>query len=363
MRFLFAGGGTGGHIFPAIAIADSIRAIEPDSEILFIGSKGRLEEKIVPANNYEIKIIELHGLNRKKIFSNLNLPSMIWKSISEVKKIIKDFNPDAVIGTGGYVSAPLLYAAGKMNIPIFMQEGNAIPGKVTKMFSKKAKRIFINLIDSKSYLKNRDNIIQVAHPIRFSKGKILKREALKYFNFEEAPTLFVFGGSQGARAINSGIAAILEKLIKLKINIIWQTGRNDYQKIKALAGKFENKVKVFDFINEMNISYSASDLVICRAGISSIMELAALRMPSILIPYIYAAENHQEKNALALSEKDACILLKEKDIENNLYNTISEVIFDNERLKELGNNISKFSDSESALKIAKEILKCLKYGK
>ena len=362
MRYLFAGGGTGGHIFPAIAIADSIRKIDGDAKILFLGSKGRLEEKIVPANNYEMKIIELHGLNKGKVISNLNLPIMIMRAVSEVKKIVKEFKPDAAVGTGGYVSAPLIYVARRQGIPYFMQEGNAIPGKVTRMFGKNAEKIFVNFNDAKKYFKYKDNIISAAHPIRFSQGKIRKIEALGHFNLEDLPTLFVFGGSQGASAINNAIAEIIDNLAELDINIIWQTGKNDFDKIRLSCQKYENRIKVFEFINEMNMAYSASDLVVCRAGISSIMELAALSMPSVLIPYRYAAENHQEKNALALSSEAACILIREEELNKKLFDTIKEYISDRNKLESLGKNINKFSDADSALKIANEIFNTLKNG-
>ncbi len=362
MRYIFAGGGTGGHIFPAISIADCIRRIDSDAKILFIGSKGRLEEKLVPQNNYEIKIIELHGLNKGKVISNLNLPFMIIRAVREVKKIVKEFNPDAVVGTGGYAAAPLIYVAEKAGIPVFMQEGNAIPGKVTKMFAKKAARIFVNFNDAKKYFRYKDNLTVEAHPIRFSKGKIRRTEALGFFKLEEHPVLFVFGGSQGASAINSAVLKIADKLSELNINIIWQTGKKDFNKIKESTSKHENRIKVFEFINEMNIAYSAADLCVCRAGISSIMELAALSMPSLLIPYRFAAENHQEKNALALSSADACIVLKENELDDKLFSTIAGYIADSRKLETLGRNINKFSDPDSALKIANEIFNSIKNG-
>lgn len=358
MNIIMTGGGTGGHIFPAIAIADSLKNKVLNSQILFIGAKGKMEERIVPANNYEIRSINISGLRRGKYLEWLAVPLKFICSVRKCKKIINEFKPSAVVATGGFVSAPVIYSALKKKCKVVLQEGNAIPGKVTKMFAEKADKVIVNFEETKQYLKRKDNILRIAYPIRIFKENINRNDACEIFGIDKnRKTLFVFGGSQGSASINKILGNKIPELYAADLNIIWQTGNNDYNRIKNEYEKFSGKVKIFGFIDKMFTAYTASDLVICRAGVSSIMEIASVKKPAILVPYPYAAENHQERNARALAEKNACIFIQECQLEEKLFETVKVTITDDAVLKKLSDNIYGFSDPESANKIVDEIIK------
>ena len=310
MKVILTGGGTGGHLFPAIAIADSIKKFNPDTKILFVGAEGKIEERLVPENNYEIKTVKIAGLNKKNILKNLLLPVKILSSLKKCKEILSEFKPDVAIGTGGFASAPLIYQCKKMKIPYFLQEGNAYPGKVTKMFSDAAVKVYINFEETAKWLKRKDNLEKMAHPIRSNDVNVEKQKAKEFFGINNVnKVLFVFGGSQGSVAINNALKKIVKKLLENKLNVLWQTGKKSYNEIKSYCEELGENIKVFEFIKEMNIAYYSTDLVVCRSGISSIMELAAHSVPAILVPFPYAAENHQEKNARALESMNACKVL------------------------------------------------------
>lgn len=360
MRVVFTGGGTGGHIFPAIAIADSLKEKNKDIQMLFIGARGKMEERIVPANNYNIKSINISGLQRGKYHKWLLVPYKFIKSVNDCGNILKEFYPSVVVATGGFVSAPVIYSALRMKCKVILQEGNALPGKVTKYFSGKADKVIINFDETSQYLKRKDNIIKIAYPIRLIKSEINKTDAKKFFGLEnDNKTLFVFGGSQGSAAINKVILKNISRYADLGINIIWQTGKSDFGKIKNECEKLSGIVKIFEFIDRMYTAYTASDLVICRAGVSSIMEIAALKKPSVLIPYPFASDNHQEKNARALEKSNACIVLMESEAEEKLFDMIKDTITSDKTLKLMSDNVYKFSDSGSADKISDEILKII----
>jgi UDP-N-acetylglucosamine--N-acetylmuramyl-(pentapeptide) pyrophosphoryl-undecaprenol N-acetylglucosamine transferase len=361
MKILFAAGGTGGHIFPAISIADEIKKMYDKSEILFIGAKGRIEEKIVPANNYELRTISISGLNRRDIIRNLRVPFKLLGALHSSKKILKEFHPNVVVGTGGFVSVPVIINAKRMSIPILLQEGNSFPGKATRYLSKKADKVIINFDETSKFLKRNDNIIRISHPIRRSLSKVDRVKALEFFGLrKDYKTLFIFGGSQGAQAINAGIEKIIHKLYFEKVNIIWQTGATDFRRLKDKFNGFDSNVKIFEFIENMQYAYSAANLVICRSGISSIMELAYLKVPAILIPYPLSAENHQEKNARSLEDRNACLVIVQNEIEEKLYKMILEYINKPSKLKEIRKHIGEFSDPDAAYKISKEVLNLVK---
>jgi UDP-N-acetylglucosamine--N-acetylmuramyl-(pentapeptide) pyrophosphoryl-undecaprenol N-acetylglucosamine transferase len=353
MRIIFTGGGTGGHIFPAIAVADELKKSYEEVKILFVGAKGRIEEKIVPANNYELKTISIEGFNRRNLIGNLKLPSKILKALKNCKEILKDFKPDAVVGTGGFASAPMVYSAIKMKIPTMIQEGNSYPGKVTKFLAGKSKIVIVSFDETKDYLRRKDNVYKISYPVRNSLSKTDKIGALNSLGLNNGNrTLFAFGGSQGAKGINDALKNKIKALYDENINLIWQTGKNSFSEIKELCRPYEDKVKIFEFIDNMKIAYSASDLVICRSGMSSIMELSFLNMPAILVPFPLSADNHQEKNARTLENSRACILILQKELESKLISVITNTIFNNETLNTLGENIYKFSDPDSAKIIA-----------
>lgn len=353
MKIIFTGGGTGGHIFPAIAVADELKKNYEDVHILFVGAKGRIEEKIVPANNYELKTINISGFDRRKIFGIVKLPVKFFMALKNCKEILKDFKPNAVVGTGGFASAPMVYSAIKMKIPSIVQEGNSFPGKVTRYFAGKASKVIVSFEETKDFLKRKDNVLKISYPVRNSLTKTDKVGALNYFGLNNGnKTLFVFGGSQGARGINDAIKNNIKAFYDENINLIWQTGKTSFNELKKLCEPYEDKIKIFEFIDDMKYAYSASDMVICRSGMSSIMELSFLKMPAILVPLPTSADNHQEKNARTLNNSKACILLLQSELESKLLNVVTNTIYNNDTLNKLGDNIFKFSDPDSAKKIA-----------
>jgi UDP-N-acetylglucosamine--N-acetylmuramyl-(pentapeptide) pyrophosphoryl-undecaprenol N-acetylglucosamine transferase len=356
MRVIMTGGGTGGHIFPAIAIADEIMKRDEKSKILFIGAKGRMEERVVPENNYEIKLIEVTGFNRKNIFNNVTFLKNYLNSLVKCKKIMVEFKPDVVVGTGGYVSGPVISSAVKKGIPTLIQEGNSYPGKVTKYLSGRVNRVVVNFKEAGKYLKRKDNVVEISYPVRNKLKVYGKEEASRFIGLNHNnKTLFVFGGSQGAKAINECLRASVKSLNENGINIIWQTGKSNYKEIsESFGNKYEN-LKIFEFIKEMDAAYSASDLVVCRAGISSIMELSLFKKPAILVPLPTAAENHQEKNALSLIERNAAIMIKEENLNSTFLDVVNETINSEPILKSLSENISKIYDIDAPFKIYNEI--------
>ncbi|HRA99940.1 MAG TPA: undecaprenyldiphospho-muramoylpentapeptide beta-N-acetylglucosaminyltransferase [Ignavibacteria bacterium] len=358
MKYLFAGGGTGGHIFPAIAIADEIRKLDHEAEILFVGAKGRIEEKIVPQNNYKLEVISISGFDRQNFFKNILLPVKVMTSITQSRKIIRDFSPDVVIGTGGFVCGPVIYTAKRMGIPSLIQEGNSFAGKTIKILSEKSDKVVINFEETKNFLKRKDNIIKISHPVRNSLSIKNREDSLLKFGLEtKKKSLFIFGGSQGATAVNSALIKIIPDLNKEDINIIWQTGENDFDKISEMLKELDHKIRILKFVNNMDEAYSAADLIICRAGITSIMEIALLKKAAILIPFPGAAEDHQVKNAMSLKKMNAAEVILQENIEKELLPGILRLIRNDNALNELRNNVSEFSDRDAARKIAEEVLK------
>jgi len=358
MRYLFAGGGTGGHIFPAIAIADEIKKIDWESEILFIGAKGRIEEKIVPSNNYRLVTIDITGFDRSAINKNASLPYKFISALIRCRKIIKGFKPDVVIGTGGFVCGPVIYVANRMKIPTLIQEGNSFAGRTIKFLAAKANRVVINFEETRNYFKRKDNIIKISHPIRSSLKRTDRRKALEYFGLPaDNKTIFIFGGSQGARGINNGIEKIVGRLFENDLNVIWQTGKSDHEKLSKEFEFLGSRVKILEFIDNIDYAYSASDIVICRAGITSIMEIAYLEMASILIPLPTSAENHQELNARSLATREAAILILQNEMEKKLFDEIISLLKDEKRILRMKEEVKSFSDAEAASKIAREVIK------
>ncbi|MGB9697035.1 MAG: undecaprenyldiphospho-muramoylpentapeptide beta-N-acetylglucosaminyltransferase [Ignavibacteria bacterium] len=356
MRIVFAGGGTGGHIFPAIAIADEIKKMISDSQILFIGAKGKLEEKLVPLNNYTLKTLDIYGFDKSKIAKNVFLPFKFAKAVRQSKELIRDFSTDVVIGTGGFASAAPVYAALKLKIPVVIHEGNVFPGKVTRYFASKVTRVIVSFEETSQYLKSKDNVSYFSYPVRSSLKKYRKPEAKNKFGFnEKQKIILVFGGSQGSKVLNEQILKILPELVDRKIGIIWQTGVNDYKQVEEAIKNFGEYVLLNEFITDMGAAYSASDIAICRAGISSIMELAYLGVPAILVPYPFSANNHQVKNAENLALQGACIHLPQNEI-GKLKNIILDLIENDEKRHKLGENINKLSDVDAASKISRFII-------
>lgn len=362
LRVIVSGGGTGGHIFPAVSIANAIKQQHPDAEILFVGAEGRMEMQRVPAAGYKIVGLPVRGLARP-LWSPKNIGVMMdfFRSKQMVKKIIRDFKPHVAVGVGGYASAPTLNAAYSLGIPCLIQEQNSYAGVTNKSLAKKARKVCVAYSGMERFFPA-DKIIMTGNPVRQNllDVKVSKEEALRSFGLlPNHRTILIIGGSLGARTVNESVLQYLEEIRQSNVQIIWQTGKYYSEEIKAALAKVDEipNLKVMDFISSMDNAYAAADLVISRAGASSISELCLLGKPSILVPSPNVAEDHQTKNALALSTKDAAIFIADKDARNQLIPTALKTVVDESRLASLSANVLKLAFHDSADIIAKEVFK------
>ncbi|MCD6112195.1 MAG: UDP-N-acetylmuramate--L-alanine ligase [Bacteroidales bacterium] len=362
VKIIISGGGTGGHVFPAIAIANALKEKINNLEILFIGAKGKIEMEKIPAQGYKIIGLNISGFHRSLTAKNLSFPFKLILSIFKAKKIIKSFKPDLVIGVGGYASGPTLRVAGKKNIPVIIQEQNSYPGITNKLLAKYAKKIFVAYEGMDKYF-DKDKIIIAGNPVRQSLAelKVDKTEALKYFNLaEDRKTILIVGGSQGARTINESIYNKIKLFNNSNYQLIWQTGKYFYDTANELINsKNYDNIKIFKFITKMDYAYAVADLVVSRAGAISISEICAVKKPAIFVPYPFAAEDHQTKNAMALINKNAAVLIPDRNAKSKLADEIIELISNENHLLRLSENISKLSFKNSAEIIAEEVKKIL----
>lgn len=362
-RIIFAAGGTGGHIYPAIAIADELKKMNENIKIKFIGAKGRIEEKIVPANGYELETIEVTGFKRSLTLKNITTAYKILKALRDSKKILKDFAPELVYGTGGFVSGPVLRSAQSLGLTNVIEEGNYYPGVTVKLVSPKADKVILNFEGTKKFLKRSDNVSVMSYPVRQNLNRYEKSEAAGYFGLDGTKkTLFVFGGSQGARSINSALLKCFKNLIGSGLQIIWQTGESEFEQVNS-AVPSNKSVKVLKYIDKIDYAYSASDLVVCRSGISTIMELASFGQAAIFVPYPQASENHQEKNARAVADKNAAEIITDKELNQKLESAVLRLISDDNKLSYMRSNISKMADTQAASKIAVMLVEMLNSSK
>jgi len=361
VRLIIAGGGTGGHIFPAIAIANALKKQEPQTEILFVGAKGKMEMEKVPQAGYEISGLDIAGFNRSSLIKNIGLPVKLLKSFFQVRKIFKSFEPDAVIGVGGYSSFPVLRFAQAKGIPSFIHESNSFAGKSNILLAKKATKVFV-ASDGMEKFFPANKIVISGNPIRPSianVASISKEEALGFFGLQGGrKTLLVVGGSLGARSINEAIAKGLNDLIENGVQIIWQTGKTDANKWKE-AAENQPSVWVNDFITEMEKGYAAADIVISRAGAMAKAELCVVKKPVLFVPFPFAAEDHQAVNAMNLVEKHAALMVKDSEAINKVVPTIIELSKNEQKQNELKENIGKYAVVNADEMIAKEILKSI----
>ncbi|MVN20739.1 undecaprenyldiphospho-muramoylpentapeptide beta-N-acetylglucosaminyltransferase [Mucilaginibacter arboris] len=359
-RIIISGGGTGGHIFPAVAIADALKKLHPDTVILFVGANGRMEMEKVPAAGYEIVGLDIAGFQRGSILKNLLLPFKVFSSISKAKAIIKNFKPDAVVGVGGYASGPLLYAASTKNIPILIQEQNSYAGLTNKWLAKKAKRICVAFDGMERFFPG-DRIIKTGNPIRRASVEITgkREEALTFFKLSPSKkTILVTGGSLGAGTLNNCLLAGSDQLIAADVQVVWQTGKYYYKTIKEKLGEnYHPNICVVEFFNRMDLAYAAADVIISRAGAGTIAELCLVKKAVILVPSPNVAEDHQTKNALALVRQNAAVLVKDADAENMLIKTVLDLLKDEARQQKLSTQIGKLAMPDADINIAKEVLK------
>ena len=370
MKYLISGGGTGGHIFPAVSIANALRELDPTCEILFVGALGRMEMERVPQAGYPIVGLPVKGFDRSHPWRNVRVVIDLVRSMIQARKIVRDFRPDVGIGVGGYASGAAMKVAAKMGVPILLQEQNGFAGVTNKLLKDDAKKICVAYEGMERFFP-KEKIILTGNPVRQNLTSGSKVEALKYFNdtfgvnfTADKKTLLIIGGSLGARTINKSVIAHLSALIESEIQVIWQTGKNYYADCKAaLDGANANRkalckgIICTDFVSQMPLAYALADLVISRAGASSISELCLLGKPSILVPSPNVAEDHQTHNAMALVRKDAAVLVKDIDANEQMVATALSLIQDEARLESLHQNILTLALPDSAKRIAEEVMK------
>ncbi len=352
MRFLISGGGTGGHIFPAVSIANALRELEPNCQILFVGALGRMEMERVPQAGYEIIGLPVRGFDRKRPWRNISVLIDLMRSMRQVKKVIREFKPDVAIGVGGYASGAAMKVAAQMGIPVLLQEQNGFAGVTNKLLKNDAARICVAYEGMERFFPA-EKIILTGNPVRQNLTSGVKNENLK------TKTLLIIGGSLGARTINEAIRAALPELSKQELHVVWQTGKTYYADCKAAweaAGSPAN-IECLDFLSDMPDRYAQADLVISRAGASSISELCLLGKPCILVPSPNVAEDHQTHNAMALVRKDAAVLVKDAEAKDKLVATALQLLADDRRLQTLHTNILTLAQPDSARRIAEEVLK------
>ena len=358
-RIIISGGGTGGHIYPAISIANALRLIDPNIEILFVGAQGRMEMEKVPAAGYKIVGLPIAGIQRSLSLKNLSLPFKLIKSLKEAGRVIDEFKPDVVVGVGGYASGPVLYMANRRGIPTLIQEQNSYAGVTNKILAKKAKRI-CTAYDGMERFFPAKSIIKTGNPVRQDLVNLeaKRSEAYAFFNLDpNKRTVLVLGGSLGARTINHCMIEGLEKIRTSGVQFIWQTGKIYIDEVRAAVAKAGElpMLHVTDFISDMASAYRAADLVISRAGAGSISEFCLLQKPVILVPSPNVAEDHQTKNALALVNKNAALYIKDAAAKEALLDKAIETVQHPELLKSLSTNIAKLAFTDSANVIAREV--------
>ena len=364
LRIIISGGGTGGHIFPAISIANAIKQLEPTANILFVGALGRMEMQRVPDAGYDIKGLPVCGFDRKHLWKNIKVLYKLWQSRRLAKAFIKEFKPNAAVGVGGYASGPTLNQCASLGVPYLIQEQNSYAGVTNKLLAKRASKICVAYEGMDRFFPS-DKIILTGNPVRQNilQNNISKADARKAFQLDpEKKTILIIGGSLGARTINESILQHLSDIRNSDVQFIWQTGKV-YK--EAIAKRLEGEeplanLHVTDFISDMASAYAAADMVISRAGASSISEFCLLGMPVILVPSPNVAEDHQTKNALALVNKQAAVYVKDAEAPEKLINTALSIINDESKLNELHQNILGMALKNSAERIAEEVLKIAK---
>ena len=377
LKVLMSGGGTGGHIFPAVAIAQEIKKRFPDAEFLFIGANGKMEMEKVPQAGFKIKGLNIAGFDRGNLLKNIGLPFKLISSLIKAKKVIKEFKPDFAVGTGGFASGPALFIAAKMGIPTFIQEQNSLPGKTNIFNGKKAKAVFTAYPEMEKFFPNskvhflgnpiRENLITDLIDSDLAKEKLgLEKDKL---------TILSVGGSLGSRTLNNGWKENLEKLKEKGYQLIWQTGKLDYRNIVdscqlLVDGNSNNQqpttnnlIQIKEFISDMATAYSAADVIVSRAGAIAISELAVAKKPVLLVPFPFAAEDHQTKNAMTLVEKNAARMVKDTEMKDKFWNTLSDICENETVRKEMSQNLEFFAKPKASEDIVNEIFNILNINK
>ncbi len=366
LRVIISGGGTGGHIFPAVSIANAVKDLRPDAKILFVGALGRMEMQRVPAAGYDIKGLPIQGFDRKNLLKNVKVLYKIWKSQRMARQIIKEFRPQVAVGVGGYASGPTLNMAAAQGIPCLLQEQNSYAGVTNKLLAKKAAKICVAYEGMERFFPA-EKIMLTGNPVRqqLLESTVTREAAVRSFSLDpEKKTILLVGGSLGARTINESVLQHLDLIKNGDVQFIWQTGKFYSAEIaERLKGHEMAQLKVLDFISDMAAAYKAADLVISRAGASSVSEFCLLGKPVILVPSPNVAEDHQTKNALALVHRDAALYVKDVEAKEKLLPLAIATVHDDAKLESLSKNVLKLALPDSARIIAQEVIKLAENGK
>jgi UDP-N-acetylglucosamine--N-acetylmuramyl-(pentapeptide) pyrophosphoryl-undecaprenol N-acetylglucosamine transferase len=361
MKFIISGGGTGGHIFPAVAIANEIRRREPTADILFVGANGRMEMTRVPEAGYEIVGLDISGLQRRLTPQNLLFPMRVFRSVRKAGKLVESFRPDAVVGVGGYASAPVLLAATSRGIPSLIQEQNSYAGLVNKLLGRRVNKICVAYEGMESFFPA-DKIVLTGNPVRTEIARGDRSEAQQFFGLDASKkTLLIIGGSLGARTLNLATAAALPRLREAGIQLLWQTGKLYYPEAqRQAAGYAADKLQALEFIQRMDLAYAAADAVISRAGALSVSELCLTGKASVLVPSPNVAEDHQTKNALALVSKGAAVLITDEHAAARLYDETLRLLADPERQHQLSERVFELARPNATITIVDELFKLVR---
>lgn len=358
VKVVIAGGGTGGHIFPAVAIGHALKKLNSETELLFVGAKGKMEMEKVPQEGFEIVGLDIAGFDRGNMLKNLSLPFKMIKSYMQARSILNSFKPDAVVGVGGYASFPMLNAAQGRGIPTLIQEQNSYAGKSNKILGKRAKAVCVGYDNMERFFP-KDKLIYTGNPVRarIAQSTMTREQGQAWLGMDSSrKTVLIVGGSLGAQSINETIDARLEELLDEGVQLIWQTGKPYYEQAKQRAASFSNRVKVFDFIKEMEYAYAAADVVISRAGALAIAELCIVAKPVIFVPFPFAAEDHQTSNAMALVEHNAAMMVKNSDAKTELVLKLKKLLKDNAMQELMSKNLRAMAIKDADERIAKKVL-------
>lgn len=362
LKVLMSGGGTGGHIFPAVAIAQEIQKRFPDAEFLFMGANGKMEMEKVPQAGFKIEGLNIAGFDRGNLLANINLPFKVISSLLKARKIIKEFQPDFAVGTGGFASGPALFIAARMGIPTFIQEQNSIPGKTNIFNAKKAKTVFTAYPNMEKFFNGTKTLFQ-GNPIRKNiiTDIIDSDLAKEKLGLEKGKlTILSVGGSLGSRTLNNGWKENINQILEKDYQLIWQTGKLDYKNILEETKDIHSRnIQIVEFIKNMEMAYSAADVIVSRAGAIAISELAIAKKPVLLVPFPFAAEDHQTKNAQTLVEKNAAKMVKDTEMKEKFWNTLSEICENEDLRTEMAQNLEFFSKPKATEEIVNEIFKNL----
>ncbi len=355
-KFLFAGGGTGGHLFPALAIAEALRKKSPSAEFLFVGTRNRIESRVVPEFGFPFRTVWISGFQRRRILSNILIPLKVGVSLIQSFFLIKQFKPDVVVGTGSYVCAPVLFMASVLGIPTVLHESNSYPGITTKLLARRMTKVFTAFESVARWLPERTTLERVGTPTRLSLGTISREEGCSAFGLDSSrKVVLVTGGSLGAKSINTAVHVSLEKLLALEVQLIWQTGSADFERIRQSIGK-QQVGWVGPFIKNMAEAYAAADLIIARSGATTVAELCVVGKPAVLVPYPHAAEDHQTHNARALEDAGAAVMISDLELPTRLMNIVTALLREEKRRQQMVDAFRSMGQQDAGRTVAGKIL-------